>query len=216
MLNGSSRICGVGFQKTGTTSLGFALERLGYSVANVNKEVNRQIEAGSTDPQEAADQVAIDALKTHHAIQDSPSAFVYKALDVAYPGSKFILTSRPFDQWYASCHKFFPDENNGLRRWMYGVDRIGSNEARYREVYESQMAAIRSYFADRPQDFMEMELSGKVGWYELVNFLGPEFLLPFPHVNVGTGKAGTSNSRKAGIAKRILRAVVGKGRSTKG
>ncbi|MCA8884458.1 MAG: hypothetical protein KDA50_12050 [Rhodobacteraceae bacterium] len=207
MLDESPRICCIGFQKTGTTSLAEALERLGYAVTNINRDVDAALSTPTDDPQAVADRIAIEALKSHHVIQDSPAAFVFQALDRAYPGSKFILTYRPVDKWLKSYEKFFPDENNALRRWMYGVDRFSGNEARYRQVYESQNAAIRSYFADRPQDFMEMDLSGGAGWYDLVNFLGPDLLPRFPHANIGGSKRQTRQygTGSKTLARRLLK-----------
>ena len=211
MLKETSRICCIGFQKTGTTSLAEALERLGYKVTNVNRTVDAALAAGAADPQAEAERIAIDALKTCHVLQDSPSAFVYQALDRAYPGSKFILSYRPVEAWLKSYAKFFPDENNALRRWMYGVERFQGNEARYRAVYENQNAAIRTYFADRPQDFLEMDLSAGAGWYDLVTFLGAETLPPFPHANVGGSKTLARSYGTGGrtLARRLLKRLAG-------
>lgn len=215
MLAESSRICCIGFQKTGTTSLAEALERLGYRVTNVNRDVDAALAAsgatGAADPQAEAERIAIAALETHDVIQDSPAAFVYQALDRAYPGSKFILTHRPVDKWLKSYEKFFPDENNALRRWMYGVDRFRGNEARYRAVYESRNAAIRAYFADRPQDFLEMDLSGGAGWHDLVTFLGAAALPPFPHANAGGSKEKVRRYGTGGrtLARRLLKHLAG-------
>lgn len=210
MLDESVRICCVGFQKTGTSSVAEALERLGYSVTNVNREVDARLAEGADDPQAVANEISVQALRRYEVIQDSPAAFVYEALDKAYPQSKFIFTHRPFGKWVESYRKFFPDENNALRAWMYGVDKLSGNEARYREVYEGQNAAIRSYFADRPGDFLEMDLSRGDGWLELVSFLGADTLPRFPHMNAGKGEASAQGALGAGrrAAKQLLRKFI--------
>jgi hypothetical protein len=67
---------------------------------------------------------------------------------------------------------------------MYGVDRFSGNEELYRLIYLNQNDKIRQYFANRPDDFLEFNLFDKHSWYELVNFLGPDFLPPFPKENI--------------------------------
>jgi len=204
MLSGSARICCVGFQKTGTSSLAEALERLGYRVTNVNRQVDARLAAGAEPPRAVAEEIAVAALHDHDAIQDSPSAFVVEALDRAWPGSKFILTHRPFEAWIESYRRFFPDENNALRRWMYGVERLSGNEDAYRAVYEARNAAIRAHFAARPGDFLEMDLAAGAGWHELVTFLGPELLPAFPRANAGgTHPAKAPAGRIGRMARRL-------------
>lgn len=209
MFDDTFRICCLGFQKTGTSSVAEALSRLGYSVTNVNREVDAALAADAGDPQATADRIAVEGLRDIQVIQDSPSAFVYEALDRAYPGSKFILTTRPVDRWLTSYGKFFPDENNALRKWMYGVDRFSGNEDRYREIYETRNAAIRAYFADRPGDFLEMDLSAGAGWHDLVTFLGPERLPRFPHANPGDAVRARSYGTGARRLARWLNQRVG-------
>jgi hypothetical protein len=119
------------------------------------------------------------------AIQDSPCAFLYRELDAAHLGAKFILTTRDTEDWLESYRRYFPDQNNALRHWMYGVDQLSGNEAKYREVYEGQMAEIIAYFADRPDDLLVMDLGKGDGWLKLVTFLGERALKPFPHANRG-------------------------------
>jgi len=124
-------------------------------------------------------------LETVDAIQDSPCAFVYQALDAAYPGSKFILTMRDTDRWLKSYSSYFPDENNGLRKWMYGVDRRSGNEDHYRQVFDQKNAEIKSYFKNRRQDLLVIDLAAGDGWLKRVNFLGEDFSKPFLHANKG-------------------------------
>ena len=93
------------------------------------------------------------------------------------------MTTRDTEEWLESYRRFFPDQNNPLRRWMYGVERLSGNEARYRQVYEAQNAGIRAYFATRPNDLLVMDLSKGDGWIKLVTFLGEGALKPFPHAN---------------------------------
>ncbi|GAA3863061.1 sulfotransferase family protein [Celeribacter arenosi] len=181
----AQKICCVGFQKTGTTSLSSALMRLGYSVGQSWREVNAALDPHSEDAREVVAKTTIDILRDLDAIQDSPCAFLFEEFDREFPGSKFILTYRPVEDWLASYDRFFEEANNPLRTWMYGVETFVGNEDTYRKIYLEQNEKIRTYFADRPEDFLELDLSKGDGWYELVNFLGPDFLPGFPRENAG-------------------------------
>lgn len=187
------KVCVVGMQKTGTTSMDVALRRLGYDVGEAWSVVNkalRKLEPGDPAADELVTKLAVKQLRKHDAIQDSPSAFVFDAYDRAFPGSKFILTTRPVDDWLRSFQGYFPEKSSPLRRWMYGVQETKGAEDRLAEVYERQNQAIRDYFADRPEDLLELDLGQGAGWYDLVTFLGPDMLPPFPHNNIGTGWPG--------------------------
>lgn len=58
------------------------------------------------------------------------------------------------------------------------------HEARCIEVYEAHNAAVRAYFADRPDDLLEMNLAQGDGSEKLCRFLGvPIPQSPFPEAN---------------------------------
>ncbi len=178
-----SKVFCIGFQKTGTSSLSKALQALGFSVGDAIGVLNRTVDWQAEDPRPEIVEKVLSVVEGVDAIQDSPCAFLYRELDAAHPQAKFILTTRDTEAWLASYHRFFPDQNNPLRRWMYGVARLSGNEARYREVYEAKNAEIIDYFATRPQDLLVMDLGKGDGWLKLVTFLGEDALKPFPHAN---------------------------------
>ncbi len=167
-----------------------ALDRLGYRVGKAHKEINKVLDPKAANASEVVKEVTLKCMDRYDALQDSPCPFMFEALDEAFPGSKFVLTYRPVESWLSSYSKFFGDENNPLREWMYGVPRFSGYEDTYREIYENQNNQIRSYFQHRPDDFLELDLAGGGGWYELVTFLGPEMLPSFPHANANTGQKG--------------------------
>ena len=177
----STKVFCIGAQKTGTTSLKWALTKLDMKVGDVIGELNTKVDWLAPDPKPEIVERVLAKLEDMDAIQDSPCILLFREFDKAYPGSKFILTTRSTESWLNSYKKYFPDRNNPLRRWMYGVDWFSGNEAHYREKFEAMNADIIGYFADRPNDLLVMDLSKGDGWLELVNFLGKEHLKPFPH-----------------------------------
>jgi hypothetical protein len=184
MLPHNKKLFCVGFQKTGTSSMSVAFKALGFDVTDAFRGVNRALKRHPADPDATVKNIVLEKMKSADAIQDAPANFFYEEFDQAYPGSKFILTYRPVDSWLASYANFFRDVNSPLHQWMYGVDRFWGNEERFRSIYLDQNDKIRRYFANRPDDFLEFNLFDNHGWYELVKFLGPDFLPPFPKENI--------------------------------
>ena len=181
----NTKIFCIGFQKTGTSSLAKTLQGLGFTVGDAIKVLNRKVNWRAPDPRPEIVEKVLAVVEGMDAIQDSPNAFIYRELDIAHPGAKFILTIRDTEDWLKSYCRYFPDQNNPLRHWMYGVDRLAGNEATYRAVYRAQNTEIIDYFAERPDDLLVMDLSKGDGWLKLVNFLGEGALKPFPHTNKG-------------------------------
>lgn len=169
----------VGFQKTGTTSMGAALEILGYRVTGGN---------WARDPEvsRVALQRALETAPLYDAFQDNPWPLLYKEMDKAFPGSKFIMTIRPPEQWLKSAVKGFGTGTSPVREWIYG-EGAGSpvgNERVWLDRYERHNREVLEYFANRPGDFMIMDLAAGDGWEKLCGFLGmPVPKVPFPHAN---------------------------------
>jgi hypothetical protein len=165
----------IGFHKTGTTSLGVALAILGYHVTGPD---------GVNDPEIEKNVHAMTAelSRRFDAFQDNPWPVVYKEMDQAHPGSKFVLSMRSSESWIRSIVGHFGRAETPMRRWIYGAgDPIG-NEQTYVRRYEAHNAEVRAYFAQRPNDLLMMDLTAGDGWAKLCAFLGRTApALPFPH-----------------------------------
>jgi hypothetical protein len=171
------KVFGIGFHKTGTSSLGRALEELGFRVTGG---------FGVHDPEiaEKALETAMRLIPDFDAFQDNPWPLLYRELDRSYPGSKFILTVRDSERWIESQLRHFGSTQTPMRQWIYGVGCPQGNEERYLSVYAEHDRAVRSYFAERSDDLLVMNLPGGDGWRELCPFLGVEIPdIPFFHVN---------------------------------
>lgn len=172
----------VGFQKTGTTSLQYALSLLGYRVAGVFSV--RDLDG----PEQMRDR-ALDLAKQFDAFGDNPWAVLFRDLDAAYPGSKFILTTRDPDQWYASACRHFASSGTRMREWIYGAASPEGNHDAYVSRLTRHTDEVRAHFVDRPDDFMEFDLSRGDGWETLCAFLDkPVPRRDFPKLNTATMK----------------------------
>ncbi|MEM7105541.1 MAG: sulfotransferase family protein [Bacteroidota bacterium] len=103
----SLKIIGAGLGRTGTTSLKFALEHLGYTrcyhmieLADDHSRLKYWKKLYKTG------QTAYDKLFAgYQAAVDVPACLFYKQLFEAYPKAKVILTVRDSEDWYASTMK---------------------------------------------------------------------------------------------------------------
>lgn len=174
----STKVFVIGFQKTGTTSLGKALEGLGYSVCGV-------VGADDVSPESEAYREKINcSLSVHDAFQDNPWCILYKELDNRFPGSKFILTLRPTEKWILSVVNHFGSTYRPLTKWIYGVDYPVGNEQVFIDRYERHNAEVLEYFADRKNDLLVISSKEDYSWKKICGFLDkPEPDLPFPYSN---------------------------------
>ncbi|MDJ0922062.1 MAG: sulfotransferase [Henriciella sp.] len=167
----------IGFQKTGTTSLQYALSLMGYRVAGIFSL------KGIETPEDMRDH-ALELAKKFDAFADNPWPVLFKELDAAFPGSKFILTTRDPDKWFDSAIKHFGQSVTKMRFWLYGASSPRGHEAAYKARLVDHAAEVRAYFEDRPDDFMEFDVAQGDGWEKLCAFLGkPVPKRPFPRLN---------------------------------
>lgn len=196
------KVFGIGFHKTGTTSLDRALTLLGYRVTGPNAVHDPDISQKIHD-------FTQEISKKFDAFQDNPWPLVYREMDNLYPNAKFTLTVRDPDEWILSMCKHFGEQVTPMRQLIYGSDfghPLG-NELHYKKVMLTHNKNVRTYFSDRPDKLLEIDFSSGQGWEPLCRFLGhPEPSASFPHAN----KAADRDARKGGaprFMKRIRRAA---------
>lgn len=196
------KVFGIGFHKTGTTSLGAALEILGYRVCHGARPVRsalghrammRYLHAGVFDP-------IFRVAERFDGFRDNPWYCLYREIDARFPGSRFVLTVRDPDRWLASVVNHFGRSESDFRRWIYGSGSPIGNEDVFRERFVRHGEEVEAHFAQRPDDLLVLSLEGGHGWAELCGFLGrPVPEAPFPHAN-----RGSYGSRPARWLRRLL------------
>ena len=173
------RVFCIGWHKTGTSTLGYALLELGYSVVGCRLDMVHPLRRGDF-------REVLDLAGDFDALQDVPWAALYRELDQRYPGSRFILTERNEDSWLRSASRHFGTTDVPLHEWLYGAGVLNGNEALYRERYARHNREVREYFRDRPEDLLVMNFAEGDGWDALCGFLGHERPAKrFPHANKG-------------------------------
>ena len=177
----NQKVFGIGFHKTGTSSLGEALRQLGYSpIANYTPELLPHIKSSNW-------QAIQNFCQSYQAFEDNPWPLLYRELDEMFPDSKFVLTIRPHDQWLNSVIKHFSDSNTEMREWIYGKGYGTPNEdikQIYIDRYNNHNKEVLSYFDNRPDDLAVLDWSQGSGWPELCRVLNCSVpKRPFPHTN---------------------------------
>jgi hypothetical protein len=173
------KIFGIGFHRTGTTTLNECLKSLGFSHKGYDLDLLRHVDRGNLTPvRRVADQ--------HECFDDWPWPLIFRRLDAWHPEAKFILTIREDPEtWLSSVKRHAkvtgPTES---RQIIYGQPRVEGHEDIYLDRYTKHNQAVRQYFADCPDDLLEICWETGSGWQELCDFLNMEVPdRPLPHAN---------------------------------
>lgn len=170
-----TRIFGIGLHKTATTSLHKAFQILGFD----------SLHWGSGEaPAIWYEMNALGRSKTlerFYAASDMPIPMLYKQLDKAYPGSKFILTARAEQKWLSSVERLWSREYNPTR-WMWDVYPISNtlHHALYGRTdfdAETMLATYRRHNAEVLEHFkgrknlLVMDMNNGGSWDDLCSFI---------------------------------------------
>jgi hypothetical protein len=152
------KIFGIGLSNTGTTSLAKALEVLGYRAVHYPW--------------------SLQEIDEFDAAVDIPVACRYRELDERHPGSRFILTTRPFEEWIDRRRRK-PVDKDRPQKWvldtrirMYGS--ITFDAKLYTEAYYRHHEEVNDYFKERLEDLLILPLKADDKWERLCGFLGKE------------------------------------------
>lgn len=175
-----TRIFGIGMMKTATTSLDRALKILGFDSAHFKnplwaRNVWEEVLKFGRSP----------TLEKSYAISDNPIPLLYKQLDKAYPGSKFILTVRNERDWVRSVRDHWNPDLNPFR-WEWDTDAFSHRlhqEVYGRKTFDAETFLRRyrqhntevfKYFKGRPDDLLILnaDLPDYRKWDRLCVFLG--------------------------------------------
>lgn len=205
----ATKVFGIGMYKTGTTSLGRALEILGYRTTyRFWRLIDDWRAYFDLDPgpwrrfeyeirREAAD---------YDAFADAPWLYLYEDLDRWYPDSKFILTVRKDAKSAAESDWGMWQRSGFVDRLVERGDQVPT-QAQFIRRYEDHNARVLDYFQDRADDLLVVcwETEERP-WERLCEFLGCSDVptRPFPHAN-RKAAGGSRASRVVSAANQLLR-----------
>lgn len=166
----SEKVFCIGYNKTGTTTIGKSFEILGYRNSSFNKKVWRKYY------KEGKIQKVLNYTARFDSFDDLPwlKEDMIPVLDRAFPGSKFIFLHRDEESWKESFKNWtyfktgrYPDLETGL------------------EAFRAHRKFVLNYFEHRNQkDFLIIDVQDPSGFKKMASFLGKEAPQPhFPHFN---------------------------------
>tara|TARA_R110000824_G_scaffold393848_1_gene593250 strand:+ start:62 stop:613 length:552 start_codon:yes stop_codon:yes gene_type:complete len=173
-----NKVFGIGLSRTGTTSLHEAFKILGLHSYHY--------------PQH------FESILTSDAAVDVTVAMSYKILDVFFPGSKFVYTVRGIEKWVESMQKYFEATVNQMDdEFTDKVNKIVYDRTRFdredidatakhafKAAFEKHHMDVLSYFKDRPDDILILNIISGDGWEKLCPFLNRSIPnVPFPKTN---------------------------------
>ncbi len=176
---------GIGWAKTGTTTLGECFKTLGFDHQSTRPDLVRDARQG--------DLRRILALaEKKDSFEDWPWPLLYRELDDAFPGSRFVLTVREPEKWLRSNRNMLRRPGYGttahheLRGLIFGFSFPDVTDEQLLRRYSRHNREVREYFRDRPGALLVVDWERGDGWPQLCGFLGVEVPeLPFPHANRG-------------------------------
>ena len=208
------KIFGLGFSKTGTTSLETALETLGYNVCRGNYTNTHTHYLQALIVNQAYDEI-FRMVNYWDAFADTPwgGTTLYKEIYARLPDSKFILTVRDAEKWYASLIKlltmfdlnletaFDSYHSNGLYgshyffKHVFGIETLAGTKQRIIDYYNAYNRDVIDFFAERNVKLLVLNFEKGDGWPILCKFLGKQIPhRPFPHDNQAIQNSYLSNA----------------------
>ncbi|MEO0398460.1 MAG: sulfotransferase family protein [Pseudomonadota bacterium] len=176
----AGKVVGIGYSKTGTSTLKQALEILGYSATSFDGDA--LVEFTTTGRFERAFKLLEDV----DACVDWPWPLIYPMIDARYPGSKFILTTRIDSKtWLQSCFSQVRKKpTSPYLRYIFDTEGPKGVEERWIEKYLLHNTRAETYFANRPGDLLTVCWEKGDGWSDLCDFLKCDVPdTEFPHAN---------------------------------
>lgn len=167
------KIFGIGLSRTGTTSLAQVLTSIGINFIHYPK----------------TKEVLFDSKNGGGG--DLPAVVYYKELDIKFPNSLFVYTIRDKEEWLDSVENHLTrKDKEKIKPWslqnriaVYG--QIEFDRDVFSAIYDTHDADVRSYFKDRKQDLLILNICGGDGIYRLLSFIDAQNdkTLTFPQIN---------------------------------
>jgi len=175
----------IGLGRTGTTTFGDCMVRLGFRHLGRTSRNNRA--RAQLDFLATIDYAAFARLiRSFDSVDDYPIPLLYPRLRETWPDARFVLTTRvSTEAWVESVINEFNRKrhNDGENFWHHGQLFSLDRRALLARRYEAHIRRVRDFFAGSP-DLLEVCWESGDGWSELCDFLGTEKPTdPFPQVN---------------------------------
>ena len=167
----TSKVFCIGFNKTGTTSCGKALEMLGYRHSTFNQKVWRKHYKNNEIVKILQYAAKFDSLDDLPWLKED----MIPILDRVFPDSKFVYLTRDENLWKKSMYN-----------WTYKMTGEYPDLDEKLEEFRNHREFVLDYFEDRSKEqFLVLDVSDADAFQTLVKFLGKvSNNNAFPRINV--------------------------------
>lgn len=159
------RVLCVGFQKTGTSSFGFAMHDLGFSHYGYDRDLARSLQDGDVER-------CLEFASHFNSLDDMPWStpeFV-AAYRRRFPAARYVMLERDETQWLRSYFGYFGERCTPAE----ALRRLRDHQSRILELLAGE------------EHFLRMNICAGEGYEKLCPFLGvPVPVSPFPWQNRG-------------------------------
>jgi hypothetical protein len=194
----------IGFSKTGTTSLEYALEKLGYNVCHGHWNLKHNDYLLALWIHQDLEEIRRMS-RYWDAFADAPwgGTELYRALHSWYPDAKFVLTLREPEDWYRSLERMLTRFDSSLQtaldtfhargrfgfvnfvRHRFEISQLVGNKDKIIERYRAHYELAEEYLIHNKANFAKLDCTQEDGWRVLCPFLGKDTPpVPYPRLNV--------------------------------
>lgn len=205
------KVFGVGLPKTGTTTLGAMLRRLGYNHAPYDRQLILRYLEGDRSA------LAV-AIERYDSFEDWPWPLAYAELAEFAPDAAFILTVRKdAPTWIGSATKHSAVSavqadatkrriQTEVVQRVFGAGSPETHPEQWMAAYQDHNARVRRFFDSRADRFIELCWETGQGWPELCAFLGhPIVDESLPHEN--SHESRRQRHQSPSIADKVRRGI---------
>ncbi|MCB0005011.1 MAG: hypothetical protein KDE04_01110 [Anaerolineales bacterium] len=199
-----SKVFGIGYHRTGTTTLAHCLTHLGYHCQPYTPRLLEQIYQGDFSETFAT-------VNRYDAFRDWPWPLIFRELYERYPDAKYILTVRRDEAtWMNSLSKHAAKKGpSRMRELIYGYSLPDGQEALHIAKYQAHNEAVIDFFQQMPHKLLTICWETGSGWPELCAFLDkPVPNVALPHQNASLSYWGIKKRNLRRLTTRARRRLV--------
>lgn len=180
MQGATTKIFGVGLNKTGTKTLGYYLKHWGFRHKTYDIDAFDAYRAGRFGD-------VFEMMQDFDSFEDWPWPLMFRELDRQYPEARFVLTvRRDPETWYRSLCNMAVRMGpfNAFERHIYGYSMPQGRRREHIDFYNAHNRAVEEHFRDRPGKLLRLCWEDGDDAAGIAAFLGLDVdIPPARHVN---------------------------------
>lgn len=191
------KVFGIGFHKTGTTSLHVFLKILGYNGIHWPDRVQgvhyQKLCIPALHDRNRIVDILMPVFSQYETFTDVPVPALYRELDQRFPGSRFILLERESEEWWESLARHWHLSSSGKRildpyeylQYNYEgtapLNRITmDSKEEILQRYKNHNERVKKYFNERTDSLLAISMDDPDKAGKIANFLQSNYIPQYP------------------------------------